>query len=368
MQENRVMIKPVPIILILTIALASISNCQPNEELAPITQQLSTQITPQPETKPEPKPKSESDPKTESDPEPETKPEPKPKPEPEPEDEQQAERQQQPDSEPPTGIEEQPQIQPRRTIINAKYNHILSTYVDKNGMVDYWNLRKKRIELITLARELDNLHPAEYLSWPDKEKIAFWINAYNAFTLKLIIDNYPIEPLFYMFMYPDNSIRQIKGPWRKHFFNVMGLQYTLREIESEILLQKFEDPRVCFALSYASMGGAFLANKAYQPDKLDKQLDEQIKKFLASPRGMRIDHKKKIIYLSDIFNWSWNKPHFIKKFGSIKRFRERKPHIRAYFNFIIDYIPQENIKYLQSLDYTVNSLKYDWNLNEQSNK
>ena len=118
-------------------------------------------------------------------------------------------------------------------------------------MVDYKTLRRKRAELITAVREFDKVHPAQKISWTRNEKIAFWINAHNLFTLKLVVDNYPIQPRWYLINYPDNSIMHIPGGRNKKYFKVMGLEYTLREIEKEILMARFRDPKIFFALSYA---------------------------------------------------------------------------------------------------------------------
>jgi hypothetical protein len=241
--------------------------------------------------------------------------------------------------------------------------HIFTTYVDEQGLVDYKTLRRKRADLITAVREFDKVHPAQKISWTRNEKVAFWINAHNIFTLKLIVDNYPIQPRWYLINYPDNSIMHIPSGRDRRYFKVMGLEYTLREIEREILMARFRDPKIFFALSYASMGGAFLRNEPYYPDKLDQQLDEQVRKFLSSDRGLRIDQTKKAIFLSDIFNWY--KPVFIEKYGSVKRFRGREPAVQAYLNFIINYVSPDNASYFESNNYGVGFQLYNWHLNEQ---
>jgi len=240
---------------------------------------------------------------------------------------------------------------------------IFTTYVDEEGLVDYKTLRRKRAELIAAVREFDEVHPVQKMSWTDNEKIAFWINAHNIFTLKLIVDNYPIQPRWYLINYPDSSIMQIVGGREKKYFKVMGMEYTLREIEKEILMTRFRDPRIFFALSYASMGGAFLRNEPYYPDKLDQQLDEQARKFLSSHRGLRIERNKKIVFLSDIFNWY--KAVFVEKYASIKKFRAREPAVQAYLNFIVNYVSPDNVGYFESNNYAVRFQLYDWHLNEQ---
>ena len=255
-----------------------------------------------------------------------------------------------------------------------QYKELLATYVDDEGLVDYRMLRRKRAIIAVIVREIDNVHPAEMMSWSRSEKMAFWINTYNIMTLKLITDEYPIQPIWYMkFAYPHNSIMQIPGAWTKKYFPVMGLQYTLREIKDGILMARFNDPRVCFALSFASVGSAFLRNEPYDPNRLDKQLDEQVKKYLATPKGLRIDKTRNIVYLSDIFNW--NRKDFVAKYGHIKKFRDKKPEMQAYLNFITAddilgngrhlYISEETAKYLKNGDYQLAHEPFKWHLNEQ---
>lgn len=252
--------------------------------------------------------------------------------------------------------------------ISAAYKDLLSKYVDAGGNVDYAMLRRKRGELYAVVRDFDNVDPREYLPWGRNEKIAFWLNAYNIFTLKIAIDNYPIEPSWakVLLNYPKNSFVHVNDPWTKKYFKVMGIEYTLREIEREILLGRFGDPRVCLALSYASMGGAILRNEPYYPDKLDEQLDDQARKFMADPRGFEINTAGRMVYLADIFNWY--KQDFINKYGDIRKFRDRPRHIQAYLNFIVQYIDADDARYLATQEYTVEFRKYDWRLNEQPNR
>ncbi len=247
-----------------------------------------------------------------------------------------------------------------------KCKYVLATFVDKHGRVDYKKLRRKRAKLIAATRAFSDIDPREYFPWSPNEKIAFWINAYNVMTLKVVIDNYPIKHhRIKTLRYPKNSIMQINSPWTKKYFDVMGIEYTLREIEREILMARFKDPRICFTFSYAALGSALLRNEPYHADRLDKQLDDQVRKFLATPHGLRIDHQEKTVRLADIFNWY--KSDFIEKYGDIKKFRDRPAHIQAYLNCIVKYISSDNLKYIESKDYEVKFLKYDWRLNEQPN-
>lgn len=251
--------------------------------------------------------------------------------------------------------------------INEAYETIFSPeFVTDDGRVRYADLRRKRSTLLTVSKNLANLNPAVLMTLSKEEKIAFWINTYNASILKLIVDNYPIEHKLYMIFYPNNSIMQITGDWRsKHFFEIQTLQYTLQEIEQDFLVGRSHDPRIFFALSYASMGGAMLRNEPYTAEKLDEQLDEQIRKYLSSPAGLEIDQNKNIVYLSNLFSMYKHKELFLtSEYSTVKRFRDRKPDEQAWLNFIWDYLPEDDKKYLKSADFEIKFIKYDWLLNE----
>ena len=204
------------------------------------------------------------------------------------------------------------------------------------------------------------------MSLSKEQRLAFWINTYNVCTLKLIIDHYPIEPKLYMIFYPDNSIMQISGDWRtKHFFEIQGLEYNLEEIEREFLLERHQDPRICFALSYASLGGAILRNEPYTAEKLDEQLSDQVQKFIRSPRGLRFDKEKNILYLSNLFTMYGHKKFFLdSEYAKIKKFRDRKPQEQAWLNFVRNYLSEEDIRYLETEAFIIKFMKYDWLLNE----
>jgi hypothetical protein len=166
--------------------------------------------------------------------------------------------------------------------------------------------------------------------------------------------------------YPKNSVMHIPGAWNKKIFNVMGIEYTLQEIEQEMLVQKFDDPRIGFALSLASMSSPPLPNKCYYPDTLDKQLDEQMTRYMANTRGLQIDNKNKVIKLSDIFK-RYKEP-IIKKYDSIKKFRKYPPHIKSCLNFIIGYVSADVAQAITTQNYSISFQQYEWGLNEQPKK
>ena len=250
---------------------------------------------------------------------------------------------------------------------NLSFAGLLKEYVDARGLVNYSKLRRFRLELNNAAEKLANLKPEVYITWSQNEKIAFWINAYNICTLKGIIDNYPIKPSRFMLLfYPANSVMHIRGLRNETYFMIMGIQYTLEEIEKDILLGRFEEPRTCFAVSYGTISSAALRTEPYIGKVLEKQLDEQIKNYLIRSDALRIDETNKVVYLSPIFRlYRWNEDAFLKRYGTNKLFREHQQTDRAALNFIKDYISQANAEFLKRKEYSVEYIKYNWQLNEQ---
>lgn len=240
---------------------------------------------------------------------------------------------------------------------------IFGQYVNDKGEVNYSVLRRKRSDLNNALNFLEKVHPVQILAMNDEEKQAFWINTYNLCTLKLIIDNYPIQPKWYMILYPNNSIMQISDPWTKNYFTIQGLQYPLQEMERELLLERYKDPRICFALCNATRGGAVLRKEPYRAETLQDQLDDQVRSFLASSQGLTIDKGTNTVYISNLFNI--HRDIFLKsKYAEIKKFRQRKPDEKAWLNFILFYINDADKQFLESNEVNLKFKKFEWELNE----
>lgn len=263
---------------------------------------------------------------------------------------------------------EPPKPKPLPTVsFHDKCAHILNNFVDNKGMVNYNALKRKKLELKKLLDEFDELDPNVYNSWPKEDKIAFWLNAHNIQMLKIITDNYPIESSrIYRLFWPPTSIRHIKGIWRNYKFIVMDEEFTLSEIERRFFHQKFDEPRVFFAISHASFSSPPLRNEPYYGYKLYEQLDDQAKKFLSDPGGFRIDRNEQTVYLSAILQATWYGKDFIDKYGTDKKFKDQQPSTRAVLNLAIDYIPQQDASFLEVENYSVKYITYDWRLNDGS--
>lgn len=247
------------------------------------------------------------------------------------------------------------------------YAAVLKDHVDDKGMVNYKKLKAAPQRLNALITAMSKVDQKSYERWNKEEKIALWLNAYNAFTLKALINNYPIKSSFFRSrIYPKNSIRQIPGVWSKIKFNVMGRDLTLGHIEHEILRKKFNEPRIHMAMVCAAMGCPPLLNKPYTGQRLNEQLDERSLRFLANPAKLKIDRIAGVVYLSPIFKWF--KGDFVNKYASDKNISSHGKEMSAVLNFIAGHLEKPDRDYLLAGDFKINYLKYDWSLNEQQIK
>lgn len=241
---------------------------------------------------------------------------------------------------------------------------LLTQFVDQSGKVDYASIKKNKRLLNRLLDDLEHLDPNLYNTWPREDQIAFWINAYNIQLIKIIADNYPIQSSRILRLFwPPNSIRHIKGLWTDYKFLVMDEQFILTEVQQRFL-EKFDEPKVWFAVCIASVSSPPLRNEPYYGRKLHQQLDDQAAKFLASDKAFKVDKAAKTVYLSAIFEPEWYGSQFLAKYATDKKFKDQPPAVRAVLNFITNYIPRDDAHFLEIENYSVDFLAYDWTLNE----
>jgi len=250
----------------------------------------------------------------------------------------------------------------------ATYNSLLNRYV-KNARVNYEGFINSRAEFETFLRTLGSVDKDVFESWTEEQRLAFWINAYNAFTIKAIIDHYPIKRSFTLvgiFYAPSNSILQIKGVWTKLQFRALGNMVTLDEIEHQILRKKFNEPRIHMAINCASISCPDLRNEAYTPEKLEEQLADASINFVNNPdKGVYVNEQSGKVKLSKIFKWFGD--DFINNYGSKKLFNNYSLKENAVLNFTSEYIESEEVKeYLMNNKLKIGYLGYDWHLNEQT--
>jgi hypothetical protein len=219
------------------------------------------------------------------------------------------------------------------------YGALLDMHVNERGLVDYGGFKADEAELDAY---LDMLSNADVDAMVPDEELAFWINAYNAWTVKLILSEYPdIE-----------SIRDIgnffSGPWDKELVEARGDLYTLDEVEHEIIRPKFGDPRIHFAVNCASIGCPPLRTEPYAGSRLDRQLDEQTVEFVNNPERTRFEDGT--LYVNKVFDWY---EEDFEPAGGVAAFVRK--YARGELRAELEAAGEVDVEYLD----------YDWSLNEQ---
>lgn len=176
-----------------------------------------------------------------------------------------------------------------------QWTRLLQTYVSVTGNVDYKEIKANEAELDAYLEVLSKNHPTA--EWDKNDQLAFWINAYNAFTVKLIVKNYPVVSIKEL----GGSIYKVNTPWDEKFIHIGDETYDLNNIEHGIIRKEFNDPRIHFAVNCASISCPPLRNEAYVGSKLNAQLNDQTKRFINDPTKNKITKNK--AQLSKIFTW-----------------------------------------------------------------
>lgn len=245
------------------------------------------------------------------------------------------------------------------------YDALLHEYVDAEGLVDYGELQANRADLDRFIHSMSGIDPDSFDAWPEWERLAFWINAYNSITLQRIVDRYPIKKggLVAGIRYPANSIRQIPGVWTELSTDIMGRNLTLDAIEHEILRVEFREPRIHAAIVCAALSCPPLRNEAFEGARLDEQLADQSVKFFAGRDRFRIDRGKKKVYLSSILEWFGE--DFVGVYNTGDEVTGQSSEEGAVLEYASRYVSPEDARFILNGKYSVSFLDYDWTLNEQ---
>lgn len=226
---------------------------------------------------------------------------------------------------------------------------VLRKHVD-GDRVDYAALKEGRAALDAYTASLESVDPGAFGAWTSAERYAFWINVYNAYTLEIVTDHYPLA-----------SIRDIerdgKEVWDIPFLDLARLapglgkeRLSLNDVEHQILRKQFEDARVHAAVNCASRGCPPLAGSAFTAEGLDAMLDAQVRAWLADPSRNRLEAGKNCLELSKIFEWF--KDDFVRDGGSVEA-------------WVANYAPAETAAFLKSRDSVkIRFLDYSWKLND----
>ncbi len=239
---------------------------------------------------------------------------------------------------------------------------VLESRVDTNGRVRYEGLLGDPA-FVTAWQGLLSVRAGELAGWARAEQLAFWINAYNLATLKLIADHYPIEGRFPLdLVLPDNSILMVPGRWKGNFYPLAGRERSLDAIEHEILRKDFDEPRIHFAIVCASIGCPFLRREAYRGAVIETQLEEQAQRYFASPTGLVWDEKE--IKLTQILDWFREDFADLSPDSEIERVQSGGDQGRLLAR-VARWFPPEAVTALRRKRLDTGWIKYDWSLNEQ---
>jgi hypothetical protein len=199
---------------------------------------------------------------------------------------------------------------------HRSWTTLLGKYT-QNGFVEYGKMKGGAARTLdAYLASLEAVCGTDYASWSEPERLAYWINAYNAYTIKLILDHYPLKSIRSIGFLPGSAFRRDFIP-----LQLRPSPLSLDDIEHEILRKQFREPRIHFAIVCASTSCPALRSEAFVARDLDRQLDEAARAFIRDPRRNRVDATTGRLQLSSIFNWF--REDFERGGGSLAGFAAR---------------------------------------------
>lgn len=225
----------------------------------------------------------------------------------------------------------------KQTIDHHIWDALLKQHVSQDGHVDYPGFKTDHAQLQQYLDMLSSHYP-DTSTWSRDEQKAYWLNAYNAFTIELILQHYPLKSIKNI---NTINIPLVHTPWQIKFFKLGGKDFNLDMIEHEILRKQFADPRIHCCLVCASRSCPTLRNEAYTAAQLDAQMDDQAQRFVNDTSKNKLMGNK--AQLSKIFDWYAG--DFAQQGGVV-----------AFINRYADskLLPKAKLSYMD----------YDWLLNE----
>ena len=224
--------------------------------------------------------------------------------------------------------------QPQENFDHSKFDNLLKQYVDKTGRVAYTAFSGNE----DFNEYLTSIGGADIDKLSQNDKLAFYINAYNATVIKNVLDNWPIK-----------SPMEVDGFFNKIKHKIAGKEMTLDELEHQYTL-KIEPVLSHFGLVCAAKSCPKLIAKAYDGKSVFKQLDENAKFYLNDTENNRLDRENLTLYLSEIFNWFPGS--FEEKYGSLKK-------------TAVNFMNEKDKQFLEDNEVEIKFIKYNWQLNSQ---
>ena len=225
---------------------------------------------------------------------------------------------------------------------HSTWSTLLSTYIDERNGLNYFRYKEvSEADYEILDDYLEMLQSIEVTGLGSDERFAYWINLYNALTVWVILEHYPVE-----------SIRDIsyglltRGPWKEKLVSVEGVDLSLDDIEHEILRPVFQDNRIHYAVNCASIGCPNLQSTAFTSNNLEDLLEQSANQYINHPRGARIEDGELIV--SSIYDW------YDEDFGGSEE---------EVIEHLLDYASEALEERLSDFD-GIDDYEYDWALNE----
>lgn len=217
-----------------------------------------------------------------------------------------------------------------QNVDHAQWDALLKKYVSSTGKVNYKGFKADRPNLQKYLRVLMSNPPKS--TWSKNERKAYWMNAYNAFTIELIVKNYPVK-----------SIKDIANgkPWDLKFIKIGSKTYSLNDIEHNILRKYYGDPRIHFGIVCASYSCPKLVNKAFTTENVNSTLSANARQFINDPKRNKITAGS--AQISKLFEWF--KDDFTKT-GTVKEYLNKYSKVKLTSSTKISY------------------MTYNWSLNE----
>ena len=254
---------------------------------------------------------------------------------------------------------QQPPLPPGSDPLHRALDQILDVNV-RDGFVYYRAMQSSRGALDRYVASL-NVPAATYNAWTKEAKMAFWVNAYNAFVLQTVVNRYPIKGT--SSTYPPSSIRQIAGAFDQMKHRAAGRSVTLDEIEKTVLAE-FNEPRLSLALGRGAVGSGRLRSEAYTAARLSEQLESIENEFVTKQRLLKVDRTAGVVSTSAII--SWHEAEFVAAYGGKagEKFASRSPIERALIAFVTPHLLPLEKELFDENRFKVTFQEFDWRLND----
>ncbi len=224
-----------------------------------------------------------------------------------------------------------------RPVTHERWDALVKKHVGTDGFVHYKGFIQDSAALNAYLKLLESAHPSDK-TWTREEQMAYWINAYNAYTVQLIVRNYPVESIKDI----KRGLAFVNSVWDIKFIKIQGYTYDLNNIEHNILRPVFKDARIHAAVNCASYSCPRLRNEAFTAERLESQLDDAMRSFINDPLRNQITVEKAKV--SEIFKWF--NGDFERDAGSVREYLKRYSTVKL--------TDKTDISYLD----------YRWSLNE----